>query len=95
MQLVAALWSNTAATQGAPLSPSPAQTAEGNGVVRPRAPSLLLPARAPREAPPGADARVPQTDAPSANDPGAEDSLAERLNRELQEQAWLRGVDLT
>jgi hypothetical protein len=102
--LVAALWSGAATPRSAQLSPAAAaagETVEGSSAARPRAPSLLLPARAPREAVSGDDGRVRPADdgAPStawpANDPGEADTLAERLNRELLEQAWLRGVDLT
>lgn len=103
-QYVAELWSGAAA----PSSPqSAAARAASRAAVepafeaRPRAPSLLLPARAPREMPPGLDPEARPADGSSpatawpANDPGHEDALAERLNRALLEQAWLRGVDLT
>jgi hypothetical protein len=102
-EYVAALWNGA----GAPANPQTAARESSRGAVeraagpRPRAPSLLLSERAPREAPSGADAHALAADdsAPStawpANDPGSEDPLAERLNRELLEQAWLRGVDLT
>ena len=103
-QYVAALWSGAAAPSSS--RSTAARTAsraavEPASAARPRAPSLLLPARAPRETPPGpepearsADGSSPATAWP-ANDPGHEDALAERLNRALLEQAWLRGVDLT
>jgi hypothetical protein len=103
-EYVAALWN----AAGAPASPQSTAAREASrGAAeraagpQPRAPSLLLPARAPRETPPGADseARAADDSAAStawpANDPGSEDALADRLNRELLEQAWLRGVDLT
>jgi hypothetical protein len=102
-QYVSMLWADA----GSPASAAPARTAARAAAEQspagpaPRAPSLLLPARTQREAhtdgalpTKSADAVVPPLLRP-ANDEQTQESLEERINRALLEQAWLRGVDLT
>jgi hypothetical protein len=96
-QYVTALWSGHEAR---PLAGSE-QGVRGT-TPAPRAPSLLLPGREhqPRDASGGnahssaANDSVGELAAP-ASSASTEEELADRLNRSLLEQAWLRGVDLT
>ncbi len=102
-QYVAMLWTESASPTPAALarSAAPAAAEQSSARPAPRAPSLLLPARSPRDAQPGAappaktaDAALPPLVWP-ANDEQTDESVEERVNRALLEQAWLRGVDLT
>jgi hypothetical protein len=103
-QYVAMLWSDakpqTPAGPAREAARSSAEQPSATGPA-PRAASLLLPPRPQGEAQSGA--AVPPKDADAAlaplvwpaNDAYGEESVEERLNRALLEQAWLRGVDLT
>ena len=102
-QYVAMLWADTGAPAPGASAHAAARAAaeQSSAGPAPRAPSLLLPARAQREAQPGAappakaaDAALPPLVWP-ANDEQTEETVEERINRALLEQAWLRGVDLT